>query len=108
MTTIVYDDFKKLDIRTAKIIQVEKVKNTDRLLKLQIKIGEDERQIISGIGDYYTPEELLNRTIIVLTNLEPRKIRGEISNGMLLAADVDGKPVLLQPDSEVPSGVVVR
>ncbi|NHI91394.1 MAG: methionine--tRNA ligase [Candidatus Lokiarchaeota archaeon] len=102
--TIKYDDFKKLDIRIAKIISAEKVKNADKLIKLQVQIENEQRQIIAGIGEQYESKDLIDKKIVVLTNLEPKKIRGELSNGMLLAADIDGKPILLIPDKDVPSG----
>jgi methionyl-tRNA synthetase len=83
---IAYDDFAKLDLRVAEVISAEKVKKADKLLKLQIRIGADERQIIAGVAQYYSPEEMVGKRIIVVANLEPAKIRGEVSNGMLLAA----------------------
>ena len=105
---ITYDDFKKLDIRIAKIIAAEKVKNADKLIKIKVLIGKEERQIVAGIGEEYSPNDIINKQIVVLTNLEPKRIRGEMSNGMLLAADIDGKPILLIPDKDVPSGSKIR
>ena len=73
-----------------------------------MSLGDEERQIVAGVAQYYEPESLVGRKIVLLTNLEPAKIRGVVSNGMLLAADVDGRAVILQPDSDVPAGSKVR
>lgn len=101
---ISFDEFKKLDLRVAKIIKAEKIEGADKLLKLQIDLGGEERQIVAGIAEEYDPESLKDREIVVLANLEPREIFGEKSEGMLLAADFNGKPVLLKPDTEVEPG----
>jgi len=107
--TITYDDFAKLDLRVATILQAEFHPNADRLLKLQIDLGEEKRQICAGIRGHYEPADLVGRQIIVVANLAPRKIRGEDSVGMLLAAGVEKegeerKVILLQPGSAVPPG----
>lgn len=97
-----YDDFKKLGLKTAEILAAEKVEGADKLYKLQIKMGNEEQQIVSGIADHYTPEELIGKMVVVVSNLEPATIRGVESKGMLLAASrkkelsliiVDGKKV---------------
>ena len=110
--TITYDDFVKLDLRVATIIQAELHPNADRLLKLQIDLGSEQRQICAGIREFVNPETLVGKQIITLANLEPRKIRGEISNGMLLAAsEMDGEAlknvILLQPSAQLPAGSTV-
>jgi methionine--tRNA ligase beta chain len=105
---ITFDDFKKLDIRIGKIVAAEKVMGTDKLLKLEIDLGVEKRQLVAGIAESYLPEQLIGREVPVLVNLEPRTIRGIESQGMVLAAGVDGKPVLLHPDSEVPPGSIIR
>jgi methionyl-tRNA synthetase len=105
---ISYDDFARLKIRIAEVKSAEKVEKADKLLKLQVSLGDEERQIIAGIAQYYQPDSLVGRKIVLLTNLEPATIRGVVSNGMLLAADADGRPVLLQPDSDVPAGSKVK
>ncbi len=105
-----FQDFKKLDLRVAKILQAEKVENSDKLLKIQIDLGEQpedgRRQIIAGIGKVYSPEELIDKTIIVIANLEPKVILGLESQGMLLAAEDEetGEPILLTPDRLVAVG----
>ena len=85
-TFIDYEDFEKLGLKTAEILSAEKVEGTDKLYKLQIKAGNEEWQIVSGIGDHYTPEELVGKTIVVVSNLEQATIQGVKSKGMLLAA----------------------
>ena len=106
--TITFADFQKLDIRIGKVKTAEKVEGTDKLVKLIMDMGDEERTLVAGIADVYNPEELIGKEIPVLANLEPRNIRGIESQGMILAADVDGKPVLLQPDKEIPAGSKVR
>lgn len=102
---ITIDDFKKIDLRVAKVLTAEKVENSDNLLRLRIDLGYEQRQILSGISQHYQPEELIDKEIVVVANLEPRKLRGLESNGMLLAAtDPDGTIRLLKPDVEVTPG----
>lgn len=105
---ITFDDFKKLDIRIGKILAAEKVEGTEKLLRLEIDFGLEKRQVVAGMAETYQPEQLIGREVPVLMNLEPRSIRGIESQGMILAADNSGKPVLLQPDGEVPPGSIVR
>jgi len=102
-----YDDFSKIQLRTAKVITAEKVEGADKLLKLQINLGSENRQIIAGIAQYYTPEQMVGKTIIVVANLEPAKIRGVESHGMLLAAKAGKNLVLLTTDSELPPGAKI-
>ena len=103
---ITIDDFKKIDLRVAKVTAAEKVEGSDKLLKLQVDIGEEKRQIVAGIGLAYTPEAMVGKEIIVVANLEPRMLMGLESQGMLLAAK-DGHPVLLTLDTEVPPGITI-
>ncbi len=95
--TITYDDFAKLDLRVATITAAEPHPNADRLVKLQIDLGREMRQICAGIRQYYDPAALVGRQIVVLANLQPRTIRGEASNGMLLAASVSD-PAATEPE----------
>jgi methionyl-tRNA synthetase len=85
-TTIHYDDFAKLDLRVATVLECKAHPNADKLLVLQIDLGSEKRQICAGLRQHYAPEELVGKQIIVVANLAPRPMRGEISNGMLLAA----------------------
>jgi methionine--tRNA ligase beta chain len=103
-----FDDFKKLEIKIGKILSAEKVEGTDKLLKLEIDFGAEKRQIVAGIAETYQPGEIIGNEVPVLMNLEPRTIGGVESQGMILAASVDGKPRLLHPDIEVPPGTEVR
>jgi len=103
-----FEDFKKFDIRIGKIISAEKVENTDKLIKLQIDLGNEQRQLIAGIAEYYKPDYLIGKEVPVIVNLEPKKFKGLDSRGMILAADVDGKPILLHPDKEIPPGSMIR
>jgi tRNA-binding protein len=107
--TINYDDFCKLDLRVGTIVEAGEHPNADRLVVLQVDLGDHTRQIIAGIKAYYAPEALLGKQIVVVTNLAPRKMRGLESNGMLLAASAtEGEEltdvVVLTPDKPVPAG----
>lgn len=101
---IKYEDFAKLDIRIAKILKAEKVEGADKLLKLSVKVGSERRILIAGIAESYKLEDLKGKLIPIIFNLAPRKLRGVESQGMILAADVDGKAVLLHPDKKIPDG----
>ena len=101
---IAYEDFAKLDLRTATVIAAERVEGADKLLKLQVRIGEETRPIVAGIAKHYTPETLVGRTVIVVANLAPAKIRGVESRGMLLAASAGETMRLVTVDGEIPSG----
>ena len=106
---IVYDDFMKVDMRVAEVLKAEKVKKTDKLIKMQLDIGTEKRQVISGIAQYYTPEELIGRKVICVTNLKPVKLRGEKSEGMILSGeDLEGNLSLIKADPSLPNGSVVK
>ena len=103
-----FDDFQKMDIRVSTILAAEKVAKTKKLLKLTIDTGIDKRTIVSGIAEYYTPEQLVGRQVLVLANLAPREIKGIESRGMILMAeDALGRLVLLQPEDKTMSGAMV-
>ncbi len=105
MDNITFDDFIKLDLRVAEIKACEDIEGADKLYKLTIDMGE-ERLIVAGIKQHYSREELIGKRIAVVANLEPRKLRGIMSHGMLLAASNDDKSsvVLLTPDKAIPNG----
>ncbi len=105
--TISFGDFQKLDIRIGRVKAAERVEGTDKLVKLTIDMGDEERTLVAGIADTYSPEEMIGKEIPVLANLEPKNIRGIESRGMILAVDVDGRAVLLHPDKEVPAGAKI-
>jgi methionyl-tRNA synthetase len=103
------DDFFKIKLATAEVFSVVPHPKADRLLILQVKVGDETKQIVSGIRQYYTPEQLVGRTIIVVNNLLPTKLRGEMSNGMLLAVTLpEGGLRLLTTDGPAPSGIQVK
>ena len=106
---ITFDDFAKLDLRVAKILEAKPHPDADRLLVLQIDLGDEQRQLVAGIKQYYEPESLVGKLIVVVRNLKPRKMRGEESNGMLLAASDDEKSqvVLVSPESDIAPGARV-
>jgi methionyl-tRNA synthetase len=107
MDTITLEEFKKVEIRMGKITAAEKVADADKLLKFQVDFGEFQRQIVSGIAESFTPEEMIGKTLPFVINLEYRKFKGEESQGMLMAIDAGDKTVLLEPASEVPAGTEV-
>lgn len=105
------DDFAKVELRAATVLEAERVPKADRLLRLKVDVGESEpRQLLAGIAEHYAPEDVIGRKIIVVANLAPRKLRGLESNGMLLAASVgeDGKPVLATFTEDVPNGARLK
>lgn len=107
--TISYDEFSKMDIRIAKVLEAERVPKTQKLLKLKIDTGIDTRTIVSGIAEFFTPEQMVGKQVVVLANLEPRTIRGIESHGMILMAeDVDGKLQLVIPADSVSNGSTVK
>jgi len=108
MADVTYDDFSKLDLRVAQIIHVEKIPGKSKIVKGVIDLGEGKREVIIGGAEYYQPEELLNKKVIVIANLEPRKIAGIESNAMLLAADLNDKPFWLTVSEEVPLGTKIK
>jgi methionyl-tRNA synthetase len=103
-----FDDFKKLDLRIAEIIDVNEHPNADKLYVLKIVVGDETKQIVAGIRSSYDKESLKGKKIAVINNLEPVAIRGEESNGMLLAASDAGTPIILVPERDVPSGSEIK
>ncbi len=109
METVVYGDFAKLEMRTGKIVAVERHANADKLYIAQIDVGECTLQTVTSLVPYYSEEELLGKTVVVLCNLAKAKMRGEISECMLLCAETDdgSESVLLTPEKLMPAGVRV-
>ena len=108
---ITIDDFVKVELRAATVLEAEKVPKADKLLRLVVDLGEEQpRQILAGIAQHYAPEDVVGRKIFVVSNLAPRKLRGLESNGMLLAASVgeDGRPVLATFTEDVPNGARLK
>ena len=108
MSNISYDDFTKLDIRVAKIIKTEPIPGKSRIIKGTIDLGGDRRDVIIGGAQYYQPEDLVGKIVIVIANLEPKKMAGVESNAMLLAADVEDKPFWLTVNEDVPLGSPIK
>jgi methionyl-tRNA synthetase len=102
------DDFTKIELRAARVISAEKITGSRKLLKLQVDLGDEQRQIVSGISDAYEPEALVGKKIVLVANLKPAKLMGVESNGMVLAASVDGRAVLCTFDSDVAPGTKVK
>lgn len=106
---ITYEDFKKIELKVAKVLEAERVEGSEKLLKLKVDLGEAEpRQVIAGIGKNYDPANLPDKEIIIVANLEPRKLMGLESNGMLLAADSPDGPVILMPEKEIAPGSTIK
>jgi methionyl-tRNA synthetase len=103
-----YDDFAKLDLRVATVLEARPHPNADKLLLLKINVGEEQKQIVAGIRAHYEPDQLVGRQIIVVNNLEEAVLRGEESAGMLLAASDGDRVVLLQPDSQCAPGAAIK
>ncbi len=107
LNLVTIDDFKKFDFQVAEVLEAKKVKDSIKLIEIKIKIGEEIRTIVAGIGEHYKEEELIGKKIVVLRNLEPKKLKGIESQGMLLAAHKDGKLVLLTVDKDIDSGAKI-
>ena len=109
MSNVSYDDFAKLDIRIAKIIGTEPIEGKSRIIKGRIDLGNDDhRDVIIGGAQYYQPEDIVGKTVVVIANLEPKKMAGVESNAMLLAADVDDKPFWLTVTEDIPLGSPIK
>ena len=107
MNEITIDEFNRVDLRIAEVLEAKPVAGADKLLELQIRIGETTRTLVAGIAQQYAPGALVGRKIVVEANLKPRRVRGVESQGMLLAASDGDRPILLAPDRDVPSGARV-
>ena len=106
---ISFEDFQKLDMRIGKVISAEKIPNSDKLLKFIFDIGGEQRQILAGIAEFYPdPSILVGKEIPLLLNIEPRTFRGQISDGMIIAVDLSGQPIMLFPEKEIPPGSKIK
>jgi tRNA-binding protein len=108
VSQVSYDDFAKLDLRVAKIIGIEKIPGKTKIVKGVLDTGEENREVIIGGAEYYSSEDLINRKVIIVANLEHKKIAGIESSAMLLAAEVNGKPFWLTVDGDVAAGTKIR
>ncbi|MFA6955622.1 MAG: methionine--tRNA ligase [Thermoanaerobaculia bacterium] len=105
---ITIDDFFRADLRVAQILEAENVPKSKKLIKMRVTTGDSDRQIVAGIATKYTPEELIGRKVVIVANLQPAKLMGIESNGMVLAASIDGEPSLVAVDPGVPNGTKVK
>lgn len=113
--SINYDEFSKIELRIAKILEASRVEGSEKLLKLVLDAGDKDeagvlinRQVIAGIGKFYEPENLVGKQIAIVANLEPRKLMGLESNGMILAASDENSLALLVPDKEIKIGSIIK
>lgn len=102
------EDFAKVQMRVGQILEAEKVEGSRKLLKLKVDIGSEIRQVVAGISEAYAPEELLNRKVVLVANLKPARLMGIESNGMIVAASDEGRPVLATFNEDVPNGSLLR
>jgi len=102
------EDFAKVQLRVGQIAEAEKVKGSRKLMKLMVDIGSETRQVVAGIAEAYEPEALINKKIVLVANLKPAKLMGIESNGMIVAATADGKPVLATFTEDAPNGALLR
>jgi len=102
------DDFAKVELRVGQVLEAEKVKGSRKLVRLQVDIGSETRQVVAGIAEAYEPEALINKKIVLVANLKPAKLMGVESNGMVVAATADGKPALATFMEDVPNGALLK
>ena len=105
---ITFADFTKIELRVAKVLEASEIEGADRLLRLRVDIGSEERQLVAGIKKSYAPEQLVGKHIVVVANLAPARLRGVDSEGMLLAAQTDDGPVLVSFDRDIAPGALVK
>lgn len=106
---VTFEDFKKLEIKVGKVISVEKVLDADKLLKFVFDLGDEQRQIIAGMAEFFPDlSVLIGKEMPILVNIEPRNFRGNTSHGMIIAADVGGHPIFLHPEKDIPAGSIVK
>lgn len=108
MSEVTIEDFLKLDFRIVEVTRADRIEDKPRILVVEVDIGGEKRKIVVGGGEFYEPKFFVGRKMVLLQNLKPKRIAGIESKGMLLAADVDGKPYWLQVEDKVPSGSRVR
>lgn len=105
---ITYDDFKKVELKIGKILEAEEVPGADKLLKLKVDLGTEQRQLVAGIRKQYQAPDLIGKCVAVVANLAPRTIMGVESQGMILAASDESGPVILRPDRDVLPGAIIK
>ncbi|OGK15778.1 hypothetical protein A2690_01025 [Candidatus Roizmanbacteria bacterium RIFCSPHIGHO2_01_FULL_39_12b] len=107
---IAYDQFATLDIRIGEIVEANLIENSKKLIKLTVDLGNEYSRvtILTGIAEFYTPGDLINKKMLFLANLEPRPMAGETSHGMMLAADIEGRPLLIELPDDTPLGIPLK
>lgn len=106
---ISFDDFSKIELKMGTVLEAEEIEGSEKLIKMKVDLGEDQsRQILAGIKQWYNFKDLVGKQLVIVTNLEPKKMLGMESQGMMLAADTEDGPVLLTTLKEVPAGAKVR
>jgi methionyl-tRNA synthetase len=108
LSQISIEEFTKVQMRVGQILEAEKIEGSRKLLKLRVDIGNEVRQLVAGIAEAYDPASLLNKKVVVVANLKPAKLMGVESNGMIVAASVDGRPVLATFNEAVPNGALLK
>jgi len=107
MNNISFEEFKKVELRVAKVLSAEKVEGSQKLLKLEVDTGEEKRIVVSGVAEHYKEEDLIGISVILVLNLEPKIIFGIESHGMILFAKKGDKPIILKPEEEVAPGAII-
>jgi len=102
------EDFARVQMRVGQVLEAEKIEGSRKLIKMRVDIGTEVRQVVAGIAEAYEPSSLLNRKVVIVANLKPARLMGVESNGMIVAASVDGKPVLATFTEEVPNGALLK
>ena len=108
LSQISIEEFAKVQMRVGQILEAEKIENSRKLIKLRVDLGTEVRQVVAGIAEAYEPASLVNRKVVIVANLKPAKLMGVESNGMIVAASIDGKPVLATFTEEVPNGALLK
>jgi methionyl-tRNA synthetase len=108
LSRISIEDFAKVQMRVGQILEAGKIEGSRKLIKMRVDIGTEVRQVVAGIAEAYEPAALLNRKVVIVANLKPAKLMGVESNGMVVAASVDGKPVLATFTEDVPNGALLK
>jgi methionine--tRNA ligase beta chain len=104
MDKIILEDLKKIEIKIGKILLAEKIENADKLIRLEVDFGEEKRQIVTAMAEFYQPNYFIGKSLPFITNLESKTFKGVESQGMVMACSVEGKPIFLMPEADVPPG----
>lgn len=108
LSQISIEEFAKVQMRVGQILEAEKIENSRKLIKLRVDMGTEVRQVVAGIAEAYEPASLVNRKVVIVANLKPARLMGVESNGMIVAASIDGKPVLATFTEDVPNGALLK